>query len=163
MIFRVPDFLRRLMFGRKVTPESVRDRLVEEHKSQPTSFFLELGKLITDMHDFQQSSRRIARGEFLDIYQWITSLLVIPVDIIFQRPSPISPGVVNRLTICVSLLSSNVVANMPVVCCPAAMRSSSPMIAAYAASCHVSIVVPVNILLPYFLVFPDFESLDIHH
>ena len=55
--------LRRMMFSRKVTPEAVRDRLVEEHSGNPHGFFLELGRLLTDFHDFQASARKIARGK----------------------------------------------------------------------------------------------------
>ena len=64
MLFSTPDMLRRMMFSRKVTPESVRDRLVEEHSGHPHGFFLEMGRLLTDFHDFQASVRKIARGKF---------------------------------------------------------------------------------------------------
>ena len=64
-IFRTPDFLRRLCYGKKITPESLRDRLHDEYKSQPTTFFAELGRLIHDMHDFGCGSRRIAKGNCL--------------------------------------------------------------------------------------------------
>ena len=55
--------LRRLMFSRKVTPENVRDRLAEEQASHPSNFLLELGRLLTDFHDFQASCRKIAKGK----------------------------------------------------------------------------------------------------
>ena len=51
------------MFSRRVTPEAVRDRLIEEHSAHPHGFFLELGRLLTDFHDFQASVRKIARGK----------------------------------------------------------------------------------------------------
>ena len=54
--------LRRMMFSRKVTPDSVRERLIEEHSGNPQLFFTEMGRLLTDLHDFQASVRKIARG-----------------------------------------------------------------------------------------------------
>ena len=51
------------MFGKKVTADALRDRLAEEYKNQPTTFFAELGRLICDMHDYQKSSQKICKGD----------------------------------------------------------------------------------------------------
>ena len=53
------------MFGKKVTAEGLRDRLAEEYKNQPATFFSELGRLIADMHDYQKSSQKICKGSFI--------------------------------------------------------------------------------------------------
>jgi len=38
---------------------------MEEQQSQPHTFYLELGKLLTDLHDYQQCVRRICKGDYL--------------------------------------------------------------------------------------------------
>ena len=51
------------MFGKKITPESVRERLIEEQSTFGSGYFMELAKLLTDMHDYQQLARRLCKGK----------------------------------------------------------------------------------------------------
>ena len=55
------------MFNKKVTRDTVRERMIEEHKARPGTFFHELGSLVADFHDFQQATRKICRGKFSNI------------------------------------------------------------------------------------------------
>ena len=65
------------MFGRKISPESVRDRLIEERPVYGDAFFLELGKLLVDMHDHQILCRRICKGKiFLSTESYLLDLFI---------------------------------------------------------------------------------------
>ena len=63
----MPTFTKRLLDGaNRVTRETIRKSLVqqmEKYAEEPGQFLDELSHLIHDMHDYQQLSKRVSRGE----------------------------------------------------------------------------------------------------
>ena len=62
------------MYNKKVTKETVKERLAEEYRSRPGTFFDEIGALVADFHDYQQSCRKICRGNLFYLWWRISNI-----------------------------------------------------------------------------------------